>query len=657
MEDILYFDYCAIFISLVFIISMILRKNYQGRSNHLVMTMLILTLAASVGDLGSAVTQLYAPMNTALKILFYISNDLYFICHNLLLPIYVIYIYTSCGVLHLYRRKKYLSILWLAVCGLNILVLIVNHFVHIVYSLSPDEKYTRGPVIMLFYVSAGFFGIWGLLAVIRYRKLLGATKVMVLLLLYPIVIVSVALQFFLPYTLCEMFAISLAELEFIIVVQNKEATVDPIIGAKKYGAGIENMLNILMTRRPAGILLVKLTNNSSILTYLGQDLYNQFLARFSKRLHEMSVNCGYGGEFYYLEYGLYGFLGEGENADKHMELAEAIREYTSRKHKFENLDVVIDAKMCILSIPDDFDEFQPLFNFATSFHHTAPGTGDILLFSEYKNQTDFMIRRDLDDIMEKAIENGNFELYYQPIYSTEENRFVSAEALLRLYDDRYGFIPPSLFIPMAESTGRIHQISDFVLNEVMKFMKEMNITAFGLKYIEVNLSSGQCIESDLVDKVEALLDKYELEPDQLSFELTENAADIDPAVVDKNVRRLHNLGVRFALDDYGTGYSNIKRVTSLPFSQIKLDKSFVDEIDDPAMWLVMQETIIMLKEMGKEVLVEGVEREDVAKRFIDLKTDLLQGCEYIQGFYFCKPLPQDEFVRFLAEHRYGEVIS
>ena len=121
-----------------------------------------------------------------------------------------------------------------------------------------------------------------------------------------------------------------------------------------------------------------------------------------------------------------------------------------------------------------------------------------------------------------------------------------------------------------------------------------------------------------------------------------------PAFVD-SVTQFIRLDVDIAVDDYGTGYSNIKRVVSLPFDIVKFDKSFVDEMDDPKMWIAIVNTVNMLKRMNKKILVEGVED----KRTLDLFIDL--GCDYIQGFYFSKPLEQADFIKFVNEHNSGRV--
>lgn len=647
---IIYFDICAILISIVFIISTIIKRNLKGRNNYLMFTMIILILMSALTDLGNSLIANYAPHTQTYRIAAHICNDLYFLAHNMILPIYLFFEYSTIGLFHILHKKKILVWLWTILTSIDILAVIFNFFVPVVFTINEECLYVRGPLIYLFYTVAIIFGIWGISVLIYYTRYIRTDKLVVLIILYPVVVATIVIQFFLPYVTCESFGTSIALMAYMIVIQNSDAMIDPLVGAMKYGAGIDNLFNIINTNRPSTILLIKLVNNGNILMYLGQDMYNRFLCLLSDKLRQIAKDNKYHADLYYLEYGLYGFLSEDDYLEEAYETAAQIRKYMSETLHMNDFDILIDPRFCIVQCPDDFDDFQTMFTFATSFHNTLPATKNIMLYSDFCFQQEYRIRNDLNEIIERAITNKKFKMYYQPIYSTADKRFVSAEALIRLEDDEYGYISPALFIPFAETNGTIHEIGNYVLNNVFSFMSRAGMLELGLKYIEINLSASQCIESDLFDKIEGLLDKYSLLPEQISLELTETAADIDPAIVDQNVRKLHNLGIRFALDDYGTGYSNIKRLTMLPIDQVKLDKSFVDEIDDPQMWIVVQDTITMLKAMGKEVLVEGVESEDAANRFINLKCDLLQGCEYIQGFYFCKPLPEEEFVEFMKNH-------
>lgn len=655
MFYIVYFDACAIFILSFFLFSLAARKRISGRNNYLMFTMLLLAFIASLGDLGFSLLGNYATASPLTVALMHLCCGLYFLSRNHILPIFVFFIYSSIGVWHMFRVKKYLILIWTLLSGLAILTIPVNIFYPIAFSIYPDKTYAGGPAIYLFHLNAIVFALWGVLALIHYRKTVRLDKMIILSVLYPIVIAAVLIQNRNPHIRIEMFGIAIAMMTFMITIQSSDNLVDPLVGAKKYGAGIDNLLKLINTEKPSTVLLVKLVNHSNITMYLGQDLYTQYLRMLSGHMRTCAKLNQYNAELYYLEYGLYGFLSEEDELEAAYGTADDLRHYFTIQHKVSGFDVLADARFCIVQIPDDFSDFQSMFSFVSSFHKTLPATKKIMLYSDYKDQAEFRVRNDLDEIISNAITNHRFQMYYQPIYSTVEKRFVSAEALIRLQDEKYGFISPSLFIPMAETTGSIHAIGDFVLNDVFRFMSENSIFDLGLKYIEINLSASQCIEPDLVDRIEHLLDVYHLLPEQVSLELTETAADIDPEIVDRNVKKLHNMGIRFALDDYGTGYSNIRRVVSLPINQVKLDKSFVEAIDDPQMWIVIEDTIAMLKEMGKEVLIEGVETEEAAKKFLSLPCDLFQGCEYIQGFFFCEPLPEDEFISFIKNHQRSKI--
>ena len=256
------------------------------------------------------------------------------------------------------------------------------------------------------------------------------------------------------------------------------------------------------------------------------------------------------------------------------------------------------------------------------------------------------VKSDMDMVISRGIKNRNFEMYYQPIYSIKEDKYVSAEALIRLNDEVYGFVSPALFIPAAEESGAIHEIGDYVIEDVCRFVGSEEFRDSGLEYVEINLSVAQCIESDLYEKIDSCMQKYGVRPDQINLEITETAVDYDPETTDRNIDKLAGSGIPFSLDDYGTGYSNIKRVVSLPLSIVKLDKTLVDEMDTPLMWIVISNTVRMLKRMGKKILVEGIEDKRSFMKFMDI------GCDYIQGFYFSKPLPKDEFLKFLSDNNY-----
>jgi EAL domain-containing protein (putative c-di-GMP-specific phosphodiesterase class I)/GGDEF domain-containing protein len=468
-----------------------------------------------------------------------------------------------------------------------------------------------------------------------------------MILLYPITISGIVIQAFMPDHLVEMFMISVALLLFSLIIRREEELIDPMTGARNYSAAHEHIKNVLATGTPVYVLLIKIVNFKNIRMYLGQQLLSTFLKEQSSKFGAFARYNSLDEDIYYLEDGLFTFISGTMDGESIRKLAVQIRNYYSDTLDIQGFSVVIDSRLCILKCPDDIDNYNTLYSFCISFERILPDTKEVMFYPDYVDNREFKIKSELDEIIDRAIKFKSFELFYQPIYSIVEKRFVAAEAFLRLRDEIYGLISPGIFIEAAEISGAIHIIGDFVMEDVCRFISENDFDKLGLKCIEVNMSTSQCIEMNLVEKISFLLKKYELDPSQLNLEITESAVDFDPDVVDQNINRLHEMGINFALDDYGTGYSNMKRVTTLPIDIVKLDRSFVEGVDDPQMWIMVQDTVKMLKEMGKKVLVEGVEEEKVVHKFTELGADYIQGCEYLQGYYFCRPLPEKDFLEFM----------
>ncbi|MCR4789192.1 MAG: EAL domain-containing protein [Lachnospiraceae bacterium] len=646
------FEECAIAIGLIFVVSYIVRKQYKaGRTNLIMFLIILMIVSSAIVDLGSVSIDYYGRSAPWIKTSSYIFNLLYFITRNLIAPLFVLYLYSSIDIWHIFTATKSRNLLWFSPVAVEMVIILLNRSVFNIFSITDDCKYQRGPHIVILYVISAFYAIWGVIMVVRYRKILNKDKFAVLLFMYVMILSGMVAQLVKPDFLIESFALVMSLLFFMVMVKREENQIDPITGATKYNEGLERVSKNFITHKPVSVILVKIANYNNITLYLGQSKYNAFLHGVTDVLRDISRECSFPSEIFYLESGLFAYLGEDLNDEVISEVANSVKEEFIKPLETEGFSVMADVRLCVVKCPEEIENFQTLFALGTTFHHTLPKTKEAHFYKDFCNDRDFKIRNEMNEILFRAIESNGFQMYYQPIYSTAENRFVAAEALIRLQDRFYGFISPSVFIPIAEATGAIHEIGDYVIRTVIKFISRIDMEELGLKYIEMNLSDSQCIEVDLVGRIQQLIEDNHINPSSLGLELTETAADINPEIVDNNIRRLHDYGVRIALDDYGTGYSNVKRVTTLPIDQVKLDKSFVDMVDDPQMWIVIQDTISMLKEMGKEVLVEGVEEERVARMFTDINTDLIQGCELIQGFYFCKPVPADEFLEFIRTHK------
>lgn len=238
--------------------------------------------------------------------------------------------------------------------------------------------------------------------------------------------------------------------------------------------------------------------------------------------------------------------------------------------------------------------------------------------------------------LENAIQKDAVEVFLQPIYDGITRTIVAAEALSRIRDEGGRIIPPGLFIPLAERNGLIDLLGDIVFRKTCRFIREHDIEAMGLQWINVNLSPVQCLQRDLTARLTTILKDYDLPAEIIHLELTEQSI-IDYTMMKEQIDGLREAGFCFVLDDYGSGYSNMTRVIQYPFVNIKLDMEIVWDFFKTRNSL-LSHVVSAFKELGFSITAEGIETKEMA----DALTGI--GCDYLQGFLFDKPLPIDAFV-------------
>ena len=250
-------------------------------------------------------------------------------------------------------------------------------------------------------------------------------------------------------------------------------------------------------------------------------------------------------------------------------------------------------------------------------------------------------------ILREAVRNRRFEVYYQPIYSVQKKRYCSAEALIRLQDDRMGYISPEEFVPLAERHGLIIEMGTFVFREVCRFITHNRLWEHGIEYIDVNLSVVQCMQEHLHAQLLAIMADYHLPYHCINLEITETAAVLSTESLHNNMTRLMEKGVNFSLDDFGTGFSNTASIIKYPFHTIKLDKSMLwsSTESEKAMW-ALEYMIAMIKSMQMELVCEGVETQAQAEMLERM------GCDYFQGYFFSKPVNAETFLELLLKKQH-----
>jgi diguanylate cyclase (GGDEF)-like protein/PAS domain S-box-containing protein len=253
-------------------------------------------------------------------------------------------------------------------------------------------------------------------------------------------------------------------------------------------------------------------------------------------------------------------------------------------------------------------------------------------------------RLELETGLRRALENEEFILHYQPLVNMQTGKITGMEALLRWQHPEFGLIPPMDFIPLAEETGLIVPIGEWVLRTACAQIKTWHATGFPAMHVAVNLSSVQLQQKNFADTVKKALRETGLEPQYLDLELTESLLMHDMEAVEKILKELKALGVLFSLDDFGTGYSSLSYLKRFPIDFLKIDRSFVNDINQDRYGAgIVRAIIVMAHTLGIKVIAEGVESAE------QLEFLRKQGCDITQGYFCSEPLATETFTDLLKD--------
>ena len=641
---IIYFDICALALYLLILWTCYARGLTKGHANRLFVLMNWVSLFCAIADIAMEFVVNPVPLSQWRVVLGTWISFSYKLFRNGSMVIYLLYLFAITRTEHLIRPLSRRCLLWLP-NGIVSIALLQNFFTHHVFVVTAETGYSRGPMLILLYVIALLYGLVGTAYCVYCRRYLTKSKWTALLSVYVLTFIGIGVELIKPQLLVEMFSTAVGVIMILLLVMRPEETMDGILGLQNWKAYRTDLENILKANDRIQILAIQIVNAQEMRSYYGEDRYNHFLREVSGEINayfkikKRHVNK----ELYIERPGTFYLTLDDPSYDLESMLPEFLERINGRHRSFSDNNLRFEVKLCLIRVPDDLKESDGIINIGHKFPQLGDMEQRIFLASEIIQSRDYLILSHMEEILNRAISDDEFEMYYQPIYHNSAGCFQSAEALLRLKDSKYGAISPAVFIPAAEANGLIFSIGELVLEKVFRFVAEHDLGALGLSFVDINLSVAQVLQSDLPNAVKRLQEKYHVKPDQINFEITETLYDNLSEVMDRNVRALKSMGYSFSLDDYGIGYSNIQRMSKLPLSIIKIDKSLVDEMFSDDGSVIIRNTIRMVQGIHKELVVEGVE----TKAEIDALEEM--DCEYIQGFYYSKPLPEDEFVQFLRQ--------
>lgn len=289
------------------------------------------------------------------------------------------------------------------------------------------------------------------------------------------------------------------------------------------------------------------------------------------------------------------------------------------------------------------DEIDPLYGNAVQAKHQIKGRRDRhYIFYDELNHESIQENRELEEHFETALENEEFEIWYQPKYSAHSRKLVGAEALVRWRRADGALIPPLKFIPLFERNGNIIRLDEYVFRAVCRQQKEWQKQGQKMLPVSVNISRVSLYYSSVVGKYESIIRSFDLDSKYIQLEITESAT-IDNNEILNLLEQFHTAGFKILLDDFGSGYSSLAALNRMHFDTIKLDKSLVDYIGDDNGEKLLNSITKLAQSFGMEITAEGVETVEQLMFLCNLD------CDDIQGYYFSRPLPVKEYEECLKE--------
>lgn len=393
-------------------------------------------------------------------------------------------------------------------------------------------------------------------------------------------------------------------------------------------------------KEKTAVLFLDLDDFKKVNDSLGHQAGDQLLIEAANRLNtavrkEDSVGRLGGDEFIVL---LRALTDEQQAAN----VAEHLLDLFRDPFQLNQRELILTLSIGIAMYPKNGVTASDLLRNADTAMYRAKASGRNSYSFFTKAMNDVLHRRiEIEAQIRGALERGEFEVYYQPKIAVDTSEVMGAEALLRWQSPVLGNVPPDEFIPIAEHTGLIVPIGQYVLEQALKFLNEWQHSHQRSYTMAVNLSPRQFRDRSLLTYIRCCLSAAQIDAEQLEFEITEGVLMSGESYIDDALFELHKLGVKLSMDDFGTGYSSISYLRKYAFDVLKIDRSFVSGIaTNTSDCDLVKATIAMAHSLGLTVVAEGVEHPEQLSLLRDLQ------CDFIQGFYFSKPISAQDIIHF-----------
>ena len=566
-------------------------------------------------------------------------NILFLGLQALMAPCYLLYVLSLVGEVN--RQNTRALVLAILPAATILLLVVTSPWTKLIFYIDAWGRYYHGQLHFVMYVVAALYVAAAQFSAIRWRSRLSVSKKRTIGCITFIMAVLMALQMLLKEYLLVGTGVVLGQYLMYHTFQNPMGYIDASTELLNRQALLVRLRRQRIQGRDFCLLVVSMRSFRSVNDVFGIDVGDRLLRQVAKRLSEL---CGDANVYRFVGDVFVAALRESDATPKRLkEIQESFLEpwQVGELRIRQSVDLsLIGEERCY----GDADEVVKLIEFAVADAKQRRIDGWNVVG---EHVTDAMRRNiAIEQGIARAIEQNEVEMHYQPLLEVKTGGYPTFEALARLKLDDVGYVPPDEFIRVAERNGSIVRLGEVIIESVCRFLQTERPEQYGVRMAQINLSVVQCMDEDFARRCVQIMEKYGVDPKRVCLEITETAASYSDATLFGNMDALSKLGVEFALDDYGAGYSTADYAMHMPFSHVKLDKKLVNDARDSEQSKFLVCSLCELFErLGFHVVAEGVETQWEA----DLLTQ--NGAEYLQGYLFSKPLPVVEYMAFLEAHQ------
>lgn len=427
----------------------------------------------------------------------------------------------------------------------------------------------------------------------------------------------------------------------------KLASTDSLTGLPNRNVFFEKLQFCVDKKSPTAVLVFDLDDFKKINDSLGHQLGDTLLINIAKRIKPLTNNINtlyrLGGDEFAL------VMEKTNDIPSITNAAKKILTVLSSPFEIDKHELVVSGSIGIVLYPDDGKQPETLLrNADTAMYHAKESGNRYLFFSEEMNKK-AVKRLQVENLIRLGLKENYFHVYYQPKMSFADGRLIGMEALVRFITPENGMVSPGTFIPIAEETGQVVEIGEFVLKQACLDMKKWLDQGLIDGRVAVNLSARQFNLPNLMQRIDRILFETGLSPANLELEITEGTVMNNPKHAIETMHQIRDRGIHLAMDDFGTGYSSLSFLRKFPLNTLKIDKAFVDDSSSEIGRSMIDTIVTIARNLGLSTVAEGVETQE-QKAFM-----ALMECDVLQGYLYSKPLAATDFRNFAIQELTADV--